>query len=88
MWKTSFGGFITVIFVFVVLSYIAISADALRSGDMDWVDSYEADMSDSNRLSFKQMTVMPVVTFNMLTPHIYLDSHTLSFKKNIFVAVL
>ena len=35
----------------------------------------------------KQMKVMPVVTVNIETPHIYVNSSTGSFKKNIFVAL-
>ena len=80
----------TIVFGVVVTSYVATSFVALDSGDMDWKDVFMADTTllTSASLSFKDMTVMPVVTFTMKTPHIYLNSSSNSFRKNIFVAVL
>ena len=69
IWKTAFGGFITITFGIVVASYLSVSFVALDSGDMDIISSQEQELSlsllNDTDLNFETMRVMPVVTFNM-----------------------
>ena len=90
LWKTAFGGCTTILFLTVLLLYVVFSFIALSSGDKDMIEdtTREAPHLQDASLSLFDMKVMPVVTVNIETPHIYIDSSSTSFKKNIFVALL
>ena len=90
LWKTSFGGIISLAFFTVLILYVVSASVALNRGDNDWNEDTTQDtkLYKNAVLNFDQMKAMPVVTINIDTPHLYLDSSSVAFEKNIFVALL
>lgn len=90
MWKTAFGGFTTIVFLTVLALYVCASFVSLDSGDKNWTEdtTRETNRYHDDSLSLGDMKVMPVVTLNMDTAHLYINSSSESFKRNIFVALL
>ena len=90
MWKSAFGGFITCVFAIVIFLYLISSFIALDSGQKDTTTTFEFERpyETGTNLTLEEMKVMPVVTLTAVTPHLYLNSSSISFKKNVFVALL
>lgn len=67
LWKTSYGGFTTIMFASVLMLYVYSSFAALDSGDKDLIE----DTTRSNEklvntsATLEEMKIMPVVTFNV-----------------------
>ena len=66
------------------------ASSALFSGDNDMNEDTlrETEFYKNASLTPKQMKVMPVVVINLETSHVYVNSSTGSFKKNIYVGLL
>ena len=90
LWKTSFGGFVTVSFVGIVVSYMLTNILTIDSGDSNTIEDITrvTNLYVNKSFSLEDMKVMPVVLLNYESVHTYIDPHTLSAQRNIFVALL